>query len=82
MSGFKEETIMLKEILDEKMDRVSKTMFFITNVNNNIIVQTMTTDFNFKIINYIHKRKQSIFFPNFKYNKHMYIDYPNRNKRN
>jgi len=49
------ETTYIKEILDEKIIGYSKSLCFITNQNSSIIAQSMSNDFNFKIINQIHK---------------------------
>jgi len=55
LSGFSKENIYLKKILDDMIEDFSKTMFFITNENDNIIVQSMSKDFNTIIINHSHK---------------------------
>jgi len=55
LSNFSKETIYFKEILDEKIKDRSKSMCFITNQNSSIVVQTMSNDFNFKLINQIHR---------------------------
>ncbi|MHA1413234.1 MAG: hypothetical protein ACTSO4_11535 [Promethearchaeota archaeon] len=55
LSIYSEETYNLKKILDESLKEIEKTMFYITNTNDSIIVQTMTKDFNTQIINYTHK---------------------------
>jgi len=54
LSNFSEETSRIKNILDEKLTVFPKSMFFITNANNNIVVQTSSKDFNLSHINYIH----------------------------
>jgi GTPase SAR1 family protein len=54
LSLLSKESSIIKEILEEKMSGLSKTMFFITNEYNNIVVQTMTPDFEFTLINYMH----------------------------
>ncbi len=51
---FSREFGKIKKILDEKLSDFPKSLFFITNKNNNIIVQTSSKDFNFKNINYLH----------------------------
>jgi hypothetical protein len=55
LSSFSKDTIILKDILDEKIADLSKMMFFMTDQNNSIIVQTMTSDFNTSYINHSHK---------------------------
>jgi len=54
LSSFSKESICLKEILDRKISGFSKTMFFITNPNDSIIVQSMSKDFDTVIINHSH----------------------------
>jgi hypothetical protein len=44
----------LKEILDITIREFSKTMFFITNLNDSIVVQSMSKDFNTLMINHSH----------------------------
>lgn len=55
LSDFSKETIYFKEVLDEKIKDNSKSMCFITNQNSSIVVQTMSKDFNFTLINQIHR---------------------------
>lgn len=55
LSNFSKENIYLKDVLDTKIGEFSKTMFFITNLNDSIIVQSMSKDFNTVIINHSHK---------------------------
>ncbi|MHA1293613.1 MAG: hypothetical protein ACTSQJ_13220 [Promethearchaeota archaeon] len=55
LSSFSDDTIYLKSILDAKISQFQKTMGFITNQNDSIIVQSMSNDFNTKIINHCHK---------------------------
>ncbi len=55
LSSFSKENIYLKEILDSMIRDFSKTMFFITNLNDSIVVQSMSKDFNTVIINHSHK---------------------------
>ena len=55
LSSFSKENIYLKDILDSMIGDFSKTMFFITNLNDSIIVQSMSKDFNTLIINHSHK---------------------------
>lgn len=54
LSNISRESSILREILDEKIKEHSKTLFFITNEMDNIVVQTMTPDFHFNLINYSH----------------------------
>lgn len=54
LSGFSDETIKLKRILDEKIKEIAKIMCFITDQNNSIMVQTMSNDFDTKLINHSH----------------------------
>jgi len=49
------ENTKLKEILESEIKYYQKTMFFITNTHNSIVVQTMSKDFNTIIINHTHK---------------------------
>jgi len=55
LSEFSKENVLIKEILDICLIDLSKTMFFLTNQNDSIIVQTMSKDFNTRIINHSHK---------------------------
>ncbi len=55
LSGFSKDTIVIKELLDEKIKDYSKIMCFITNENHSIVVQTMSEDFDTVLINYSHK---------------------------
>lgn len=55
LSGFSEETIVLKNILDNDIKDFSKIMCYITDQNNSIVVQTMSNDFNTNLINHSHK---------------------------
>ncbi|MFX1600631.1 MAG: ADP-ribosylation factor-like protein [Promethearchaeota archaeon] len=55
LSSFSKENIYLKAILDNMIREFSKTMFFITNLNDSIIAQSMSKDFNTLIINHSHK---------------------------
>ncbi len=55
LSSFSKETVYLKNILDNSIRDFSKTMFFITNLNDSIIVQSMSKDFNTVMINHSHK---------------------------
>ncbi|MFX1311372.1 MAG: ADP-ribosylation factor-like protein [Promethearchaeota archaeon] len=54
LSSFSKENQYLKNILDNMVKEHSKTMFFITNLNDNIIVQSISHDFNTTIINHSH----------------------------
>jgi len=49
------ENTKLKEILESEIKYYQKTMFFITNTHNSIVVQVMSKDFNTIIINHTHK---------------------------
>jgi GTP-binding protein EngB required for normal cell division len=53
--SFSIEIAYLKNKLDVILEKYSKTMYFITNKNNSIIIQSMTQDFNTSIINHSHK---------------------------
>ena len=55
LSGFSKENRILKKILDIMVKEYSKTMFFITNLSDNIVVQSMSHDFKTDIINHSHK---------------------------
>jgi hypothetical protein len=55
LSSSSKENFHLKEILDKNLVDDSKTMFFITNQNDSIIVQSMSKDFKTSIINHSHK---------------------------
>lgn len=54
LSNFSKENSRIKRLLDEKLKDFPKSMFFITNEHNNIIIQTTSRDFNFTDINYMH----------------------------
>ena len=54
LSKISKESSMLREILEEKIRECFNTLFFITNEMDNIVVQTMTPDFQFNLINYSH----------------------------
>jgi hypothetical protein len=49
------ETTNIKKILDSQLEDFSKSMYFLTDLNDSIIVQSMSTDFNTLIINHSHK---------------------------
>ncbi|MEJ2279357.1 MAG: DUF815 domain-containing protein, partial [Candidatus Lokiarchaeota archaeon] len=55
LSSFSKETMTLQSDMDDLLREYSKTMCFITNPNNSIILQSMTSDFNTSIINHSHK---------------------------
>ena len=55
LSRFSKEHIVIKEILDSFLIDNPKTLIFITNQNDSIIVQTMSKDFSTTIINHSHK---------------------------
>lgn len=54
LAGFSEDTVRIREILEKKTSEQNKSMILVTNSNNNIIAQSVSADFNFGIINYIH----------------------------
>ena len=54
LSSFSEESLNLKSILDDNLEELSLTMFFITNNYNNIVAQSITPDFKCKYINFTH----------------------------
>ena len=49
------ESQYLKNLLDDKIKDFSKTMAFITNKDHSIVAQSITKDFDLRIINHIHK---------------------------
>jgi hypothetical protein len=55
LSGFSEDTADLKLFLDQFLEKLEKTMAYITNQNDSIIVQTMNENFNTTLINHTHK---------------------------
>ncbi len=55
VSSYSEDTLNIKKILDEMTNENSKTMCYITNKIDSIIVQSMSKDFNTLLINHIHK---------------------------
>ncbi|MEE9376453.1 MAG: hypothetical protein V3V33_00270 [Candidatus Lokiarchaeia archaeon] len=55
LSGFSKENALIKEILDSFLLDISKTMVFVTNQSDSILVQAMSKDFNTTIINHSHK---------------------------
>lgn len=48
------ESTFLKNILEEKIKDFPNTMAFITNKHHSIVAQSISKDFNFRIINHIH----------------------------
>jgi len=56
LSGLSTETSSLKDIIDMVIKDYPTTICFITNQLNNIIVQTMTKDFDTNLIRDLHKR--------------------------
>ena len=54
VSSFSQETHHLKIIIDDMIKDLSKSICFVTNNNNSIVVQTMTKDFNPSFLNYSH----------------------------
>jgi hypothetical protein len=55
LSSSSAETTRLREILESEIKFYPKSIFFITNKFNSIVVQAMSTDFNTVIINHSHK---------------------------
>jgi len=55
LSSSSTETAKLREILESEVKFHPKSIFFITNKFNSIVVQAMSTDFNTVIINHSHK---------------------------
>lgn len=55
LSSSSNETLNLMAVLKERLTDTSKTMSFVTNLKDSIIVQSMTNDFNTNIINRSHK---------------------------
>ena len=56
LSGLSTETSSLKDIIDMAIKDYPTIICFITNQHNNIIVQTMTKDFDTNLIRDLHKR--------------------------
>jgi len=56
LSDLSPETANIKNIIDTVIEKHSKTIFFVTNQFNNIIVQAMTKDFDTNLISYLHER--------------------------
>ena len=55
LSSASKETSKLREILEREIKDYPKSMFFITNSLNSIVVQAMSKDFDTVIINHSHK---------------------------
>ncbi len=55
LSSASKETSKLREMLESEIKYHPKSMFFITNSLNSIVVQAMSEDFNTVIINHSHK---------------------------
>ena len=55
LSSSSQENSNLMSLLENQVRETSKTMAFITNLQDSIIVQSMTQDFNTSIINHSHK---------------------------
>jgi len=55
LSGFSKEHTLIKKVLDSFLIDLPKTLVFVTNQKDSIIVQTMSKDFNTTIINHTHK---------------------------
>jgi len=49
------ESKYLKDLLDEKIAEFSQTIAFITNKNQGIVAQSISEDFDFNLINHVHK---------------------------
>ena len=49
------ESKYLKDLLDKKITEFSQTMAFITNKNQCIVAQSISEDFDFNLINHVHK---------------------------
>jgi hydrogenase maturation factor HypE len=49
------ESKYLKDLLDKKITEFSQTMAFITNKNQSIVAQSISEDFDFNLINHVHK---------------------------
>lgn len=55
LSSSSQEATKLLSILETQIKDTSKTMVFITNLQDSIIIQTMTQDFDTQMINHSHK---------------------------
>ncbi len=55
LSSFSEVTRELKTKIDTIIKDLSKSLFFITNTNHSIVIQSMTKDFNVALINHVQK---------------------------
>jgi len=49
------ESKYLSDLLNKKIKDFSMTMAFITNLNHSIVAQALSEDFDFSMINHIHK---------------------------
>jgi hypothetical protein len=47
--------MFLRNLLDEKIKLFTKTMCFITDQNNSIVSQSISKDYNYDLLNQIHK---------------------------
>jgi len=56
LSALSPETSNIKNIIDTVIEKYSKTIFFVTDQFNNIIVQTMTKDFDTNLISHLHEK--------------------------
>lgn len=74
LSALSPETSNIKNIMDTVIEKYSKTIFFVTDQLNNIIVQTMTKDFDTNLISYLHKKIARIDQLNEIYNNVFLID--------
>ncbi|MHA1149703.1 MAG: GTPase domain-containing protein [Promethearchaeota archaeon] len=54
VSEFSEETTHFKKITDHLLRDKASTLIFITNLNNSIVVQSLTNDFDVNLINFSH----------------------------
>lgn len=50
LSNFSTDSLIIKGLIDKNLQEFSKTICFVTNSKHNIIVQTMSSDFNTKIV--------------------------------
>ena len=55
LSMISPESNYLKDLLNKKIKDFSMTMAFITNLNHSIVAQALSEDFDFSMINHIHK---------------------------
>lgn len=49
------ESSYLKDLLDNKIKKYSNTMGFITNNNHSVVAESISEDFDFNLINHVHK---------------------------